>query len=499
MTDRREILLSSLLALREEFNIACSEYAEFLSKVHPSYRYAAENLLSYLVLRKADRRRLQDGLTAEGLSSLRWAEAHVRENLNKVIGWLDPSKNGVEDNLLNAAEATEQIKRRNCHLFNANAACPERFIMVTLDGKSERVAEDYVQLLHAGMNCARINTGHDTPEDWDRMITEIRKASEMSGLNCSVYFDLAGPKIRVVTIYGKHGDQKKKYYFKKGHQVFLTDKEFGSGFPRVVSLQIGTQGILKYLNQGDRILFDDGVAEAEITSVEENGVLVEITHTDGSDQKIKPEKGVLFPGLKIDLPAVTDMDLRNLNEFAEKVDLIGVSFVHRASEIVELVTYLKEKGWANLGVVAKIETYRAFDHLPDILFALMRCEKSGVMIARGDLGLEVGFERLAEVQEEILWLCEAALMPAIWATQVLEKLTKKGVASRAEISDAAMSVRAECVMLNKGAYILESVAALSRILSKMSDHQKKKRPQMRELSLAGRFFQEKSYLGKTEV
>jgi pyruvate kinase len=495
----RERLLSDLLGLRAEFDKTVTEYGYILDEVHPSNRYSAENLLNYLVLRREDRRQLQDELTASGLSSLRWAESHVRENLNKVISWLNPELNKDEPRLLDAQAAGDLIRERNCHLFNSTETCPERFIMVTLDAKAKRTAEQYSELLKAGMNCARINTGHDNPEEWDRMISEVRKASELTERNCSIFFDLAGPKIRVSAIYGKHGDPKKKYYFKKGHQVFITEEEFGPGFPRVVSLQIGTRDVLKHLSPGQRILFDDGVAGAEITSVEEHGILVEITHTDGADQKIKLDKGVLFPGLKVDLPAVTEADLNNLNAFADKVDLIGISFVHKASEIIELVNYLNEKEWNHLGVVAKIETYRAFDHLPEILFALMHREKSGVMIARGDLGLEVGFERLAEVQEEILWLCEAGLMPAIWATQVLEKLTKRGVASRAEISDAALSVRAECVMLNKGAYILDSVLALTRILNKMSDHQKKKRPQMRRLSLAGRFFLQNIFTGKAEV
>jgi pyruvate kinase len=106
------------------------------------------------------------------------------------------------------------------------------------------------------------------------------------------------------------------------------------------------------------------------------------------------------------------------------------------------------------------------------------------MIARGDLAVELGWQRLAEVQEEILWMCEAAHMPVIWATQVLENLTKTGIPSRAEITDAAMGVRAECVMLNKGPHILDAMRVLSDILRRMKDHQIKKRPLLRRLHLA---------------
>ena len=119
--------------------------------------------------------------------------------------------------------------------------------------------------------------------------------------------------------------------------------------------------------------------------------------------------------------------------------------------------------------------------MPDLLLAGMRSPRLGVMIARGDLAVEMGWERLAEVQEEILWLAEAAHVPVIWATQVLETLAKRGLPSRAEITDAAMGERAECVMLNKGPHILEAIEALRDILGRMQAHQHKKRSMMRRL------------------
>ena len=106
------------------------------------------------------------------------------------------------------------------------------------------------------------------------------------------------------------------------------------------------------------------------------------------------------------------------------------------------------------------------------------------MVARGDLGVEIGFERLAEVQEEILWLCEAAHVPVIWATQVLESLAKKGMPSRAEVTDAAMGGPAECVMLNKGPHIVEAVRFLSDVLGRMQGHHDKKRATLRRLSVS---------------
>ena len=106
------------------------------------------------------------------------------------------------------------------------------------------------------------------------------------------------------------------------------------------------------------------------------------------------------------------------------------------------------------------------------------------MIARGDLAVEAGFERLAELQEEILWLCQAAHLPVVWATQVLDSLAKEGLPTRAEVTDAAMSERAECVMLNKGPFVVEAVRTLDDILGRMESHQHKKTPTLRALGVA---------------
>ena len=137
-----------------------------------------------------------------------------------------------------------------------------------------------------------------------------------------------------------------------------------------------------------------------------------------------------------------------------------------------------------LGIIPKIETERAFNELPRILLAAMRWYPAGVMIARGDLAVECGWERLAEIQEEILWFCEAAQLPVIWATQVLEGVAKKGLPTRAEITDAAMSQRADCVMLNKGPHILSAISMLDDILRRMQGHQHKKSAKLRKLGIA---------------
>jgi len=158
-----------------------------------------------------------------------------------------------------------------------------------------------------------------------------------------------------------------------------------------------------------------------------------------------------------------------------------MSFVRSAADVRDLLARLDPGQDRNLDILLKIETVAAFNALPDILLELMKWADVGVMIARGDLAVEAGFERLAEVQEEILWLCEAAHVPVIWATQVLDTLARTGRPSRAEVTDAAMAQRAECVMLNKGPFINEAISMLADILGRMQDHTQKKRSLLRRL------------------
>jgi len=211
------------------------------------------------------------------------------------------------------------------------------------------------------------------------------------------------------------------------------------------------------------------------------GAELEITHAREGGEDLAADKGINLPDTRLALPALTAKDIQDLVVVAGHADLAGLSFAQSAADVRELRQRLVDLGAAQLGVILKIETRRGFEHLPEMLFAALECPAAGVMIARGDLAVECGYERLAEVQEEILWACEAAHMPAVWATQVLETLAKTGLPTRAEITDAAMGERAECVMLNKGPHIVDAMRTLDDILRRMQAHQSKKRPLMRAL------------------
>lgn len=181
-----------------------------------------------------------------------------------------------------------------------------------------------------------------------------------------------------------------------------------------------------------------------------------------------------MPDTRLNAPALTEKDLADLSTVVALADIVELSFVRHPTDVARLLLELDRLGDDRLGVVLKIETAQAFQHLPQLLLTAMQRPRIGVMIARGDLAVECGYERMAELQEEIMWLCEAAHVPVIWATQVLEHLTKFGHPSRAEISDAAMSERAECVMLNKGPYIEDAITVLGDVLGRMSGHHDKK-------------------------
>jgi pyruvate kinase len=243
-------------------------------------------------------------------------------------------------------------------------------------------------------------------------------------------------------------------------------------------------GLFSQVCAGERVLFDDGRLGGVIRDAGEGSLEIEITEARACGEKLRADKGINLPDSRLELPGMTAKDREDLAFVAKHADAVALSFVHGTEYLNELSQELARLGREELGIVLKIETRRGFERLPELLFAAMRGPRIGVMIARGDLAVECGWERLAEIQEEILWLCEAAHVPVIWATQVLEHLAKEGRPSRAEITDAAMSERAECVMLNKGPHVGDAIAALDGILRRMQAHQRKKTSMLRRLQLA---------------
>lgn len=232
---------------------------------------------------------------------------------------------------------------------------------------------------------------------------------------------------------------------------------------------------------GERVWLDDGELGGVITAVGSDELTVEVRSAAASGTKLRAEKGINFPDTRLTIPAMTAKDINDLAIVRANAKIVSLSFIRDAQDVRDLLSHLNPVSDSKLGIVLKIETVAGFEALPQVLLEAMRWDRVGIMIARGDLAVEAGFERLAEVQEQILWLCEAAHVPVIWATQVLDTLARTGLPSRAEITDAAVSERAECVMLNKGPYIDNAIEMLAGILARMQDHTHKKRSLMREL------------------
>jgi pyruvate kinase len=269
-----------------------------------------------------------------------------------------------------------------------------------------------------------------------------------------------------------------------GDRVLLNESGDGDDLaPHVLTLP--EPGILAQIRAGERVVLDDGKLVAVVETVlGEGGLLCRVTQALKSPARVRTGKGIAFPDSHISLPELGPQDATALEFALRHADGVGLSFVSTAGDVARIAESLRRAGRPGFGMILKLETRGAIQNLAPILFEALRHDSVGLMIARGDLAVELSFEKLAEMQEEILWFGEACHLPVIWATQVLDSVAHTGLATRAEVTDAAMSVRAECVMLNKGPHIGTAVRMLADIIGKMEAHQYKKRSLYRPLAVA---------------
>lgn len=511
-------LLASLTKALEEIKAFLLQkeqaYAPIIASLHPNYQDTALNFIHYLALRTIDLRKLQEQLSHLGLSSFGSSERYNMANINNCLYYLNllQEKIGNTDHppgkySLNYFSSWDRLGENTQRLLGAKTGDNDTRIMVTLP---QEASEDYQlvkELLKVGMKIARINCGHDRLTDWKKMIKNIRKAEAETGQKCMIYMDLAGPKLRTGPIKKERPTKKKNskkeidfLLLKQGEELELCTRMLqgrvakkGKKKKKPARISVSLPSIINDVKVGHRILFDDGTIAGKILTVSKKKIKIKITQAGEKGSRLRGGRGINLPDSELRLPALTKEDLQNLPFAASHADIIGYSFVRRPDDVTQLQKKLKALGREDIGLVLKIETREAFDNLPQLLLTAMKSPNIGIMTARGDLAVEIGWERISEVQEEILWLCEAAHIPDIWATQVLERLAKRGVATRAEITDAAMAERAECVMLNKGPYIVEAFKMLDDILTRMSRHRQKRKGALRPLGVAKRFFK----MGKT--
>ena len=467
-------------------------------QIQPAFGPSAENLAAYLALRHHDLRPLQRGLMELGLSSLGRLESRVTETLDAVCAALaalagTPAR-PVDAGQFFAGEARLEARAR--HLFGPRRQGRPVALLITCPSEAADDPAFMRQLATQGVEAIRINCAHDGPEQWARMIAHARTADAETGHALRIFMDLAGPKLRTGAVRVK---RKPKRLF-PGDRLALVapgtisgekDADLGYGvdgtLPEDVAFlcECTLPEVLSQVHPGQRLLIDDGKITAMIDAVEPGFVIATVTRCKAEGARLKPEKGINLPDTDLTVPALTEKDMEDLAFVAAHADGVEFSFVQHPDDVLALqreLARLRPDDWHELALILKIETARAVHRLPDIIVAAAARQPVAIMIARGDLALEIGFARLAEMQEEILWISEAAQVPVIWATQVLEHLVKEGMPNRGELTDAASAARAECVMLNKGPFLFEAIAALDALLGRMDDHLHKKTPQLRRLT-----------------
>ncbi len=433
---------------------------------------AAGNFAEYLALREADLRPLQDGLAALGLSSLGRAEAHVAATLAAVTAAL--ARIAGEDGAAFPdpaafAEGRARIAARTAALFGPAPAGRRTRIMATLPAAAAADPVLLDALVARGVSAVRINTAHDRPAVWQALALQARAAAARAGTRIAVAMDLAGPKVRLTAVEGAEGRR-----LLRGER-FVLAAAAGASTVRPLAV-LSHPELLARLAPGAAVWIDDGKLRLRVVEAMPGAALVEVTGTRDKGARLRPEKGVAIPGRDLDIPALTEEDRAALDLVVREADILGFSFVQRPEDVAALVAELDARRGdrPRPAILLKIETALAVRNLPALIVAAAAAGPTGVMIARGDLAVSLGFERLSEIQDELLWLCEAAQVPVVWATQVLDDLLHEGLPTRAETTDAAMAQRADCVMLNKGPHLVEAVGFLADVLGRMDRHQDKK-------------------------
>jgi len=481
-------LLEAVTTLRETVNREAQPVYETWCRriVRRGYYADAKNLALYLSLRKYDLRALQNALPVYGLTSLTGIEAQVLQTLDGLTHTLNLA--------LGKAPATPQptpqryyrgrraLDRNTTEVFGATASQRSTRIMVTLPGEAAGDSELLTRLCKSGMDWVRINCAHDDPDTWRGLIEALRVAEGATGKRCGILMDLGGPKVRVGEVIRPKKSDK---LLEAGDTLLLTRDAPQKSATYKFQAQCMIPEALEQVQVGHAVFLDDGMVGMRVTAKYEQGIELKIERTPPEGYKLKPEKGLNFPDTGLAIPALTAKDREDLRFVVQYADAVGYSFVQTAQDVQLLLAQIAQHSdlprAKALAIIAKIETTTAVYNLPEIMVEAAGKVPFGVMIARGDLSVELGWARTAEMQEEILWLCEAAHIPVIWATQVLESFVKTGLPTRAEMTDAAMGERAECIMLNKGPNIVEAVVLLDGLLIRMEGHRSKQRARMRPL------------------
>lgn len=479
-------LLAEIDRLLETITSGASRRRAAWPQVGEEFEPSASNLAAYLTLRQQDLRSLQDMLMVLGLSSLGRIEGRVVPALHAVrasLAAIAGDKPCERPDAHAFFEGRDRLASRTEALLGPRRAGRPVGLLVTCPTEAADDPRFMVELAQHGVEAIRINCAHDDAPMWQRMIENAKSAEATTGHRLRVLMDLAGPKIRT----GKVAHAKGARRVVRGDLIAIVLpgklKMARHAVDGAAVAECTLPEAVEAVQTGQHVLYDDGKIDAIVERTESWGAVARVERCPAKGIKLKSEKGLNFPDTDFAVDALTDKDLQDLDFVVEHADGIEYSFVQSPHDVIRLQDALaaRRDDWQKLWLVLKIETAAAVERLPEILVQAASRQPTAIMIARGDLAVEIGFGRTAEMQEEILWLAEAAHTPAIWATQVLEQLVSEGTPARGEMTDAAMAARAECVMLNKGPFLLEAIATLDEILERMSANQDKKTPKLRPL------------------
>lgn len=312
-------------------------------------------------------------------------------------------------------------------------------------------------MIKAGVNLARLNFSHGDYKMHEETLRVIRSSSKKVGIPVSVIQDLAGPKIRT-------GEHVGVIFLKKGSTVILTTKACKGDAGK---LHINYKNLPKEVKKGNFILLDDGKKKLEVLSVSGSEIKCKVI----AGGEILGRRGVNVPGVSLKISSLTGKDKKDvLFGIKNKVDFIALSFVRKALDVKQLKSIIKKSHGIGVGVIAKIETQDAVWNIDEIIK-----ESDGIMLARGDLAVEVPPEDVPSLQKTIIRKCNRAGKPVIVATQMLESMIQTPVPTRAEVSDVANSILdgADAVMLSAetamGNYPVETVQIMSDIAKKTEE------------------------------
>lgn len=310
------------------------------------------------------------------------------------------------------------------------------------------------QLIDAGMNVARLNFSHGSHEEHKIRIDRINEAARKKGKIIGILLDTRGPEIRTHTM--KDG----RVELLTGRQVDISMKEV-EGTEEVFSVTY--ENLVEDVEKGSLILLDDGLIQLEVTGTdEEKGLIHTVVVNSGI---LENKKGVNVPGVQVQLPGMTEKDASDiLFGIKEGVDFIAASFVRRASDVMEIRSLLEENGGSSLQIIPKIENREGVDNIDEILNI-----SDGLMVARGDLGVEIPSEEVPLIQKKLIEKCNQAGKPVITATQMLDSMQHHPRPTRAEASDVANAILdgSDAIMLSgetaAGLYPIDSVKTMDKI------------------------------------